>query len=772
MILFVILMSFECYAPTPVPSNDNLLDIEENEWTVFDGYPNIYYTRIGDQIYSRNIGPGIGNDFTLRRLIGNTWTETSAQEERNVVYSIVSSRGDQGDWVRGDFAGLGKEYSYSVIGDDVYVSNHGDTSTLPEGTIIPLKIGEFTGGISRTITPITGEVQTQSGITTIDSDEYNRVIADATNNFNNLWQQTSDLFERDEDYEGAEERANDMLEAAVTDQQRETAYFLLAASQYKQGDYTTSEENFNNAYQQRIDEGDGTALLNRIDNILNIENPLGREIASVALGSIISSVQDEQKREDIIYELKGKLNDENEDVVAIAELYLEEILGTEEFQQALAEAGRVPTEEAFETKAEEAVPTEPTRGPTVEVAPPPELPDQNEIANDAATRAFEAYEDAAEADEIAASTIAGAQWDIDYTQEQLSRGEITRGEADATIAQAEATIATVQADADIAHARADLADVIATAEGTRADAMEDFEYGEIGADELSDIIIEINAAIAAAQEQANAAIAAAEAAAAQAAADFVDAFTAEAAARERAEIFSAIEQTLTEFQGLSYYSPYMFGDDFVEEWRESIDRFFDNFFLGGTDYWVSALCMNHYETKDEDYSAVYVTPGGQVVEAAHVEGERSSGLPKACPCSEGETCRNLICYDANDNIISEYFYKLTFFATAVEDDNKFNVYVTGPSGTRYIFSSKIELKKGKSFYATGANAIVQYSSNLYNKICIVFDDDIPIGRGFFRRYEDEEDEFCNSIPVSDTSYDIHSEVGGGTGASAPTINPI
>ena len=221
----------------------------------------------------------------------------------------------------------------------------------------------------------------------------------------------------------------------------------------------------------------------------------------------------------------------------------------------------------------------------------------------------------------------------------------------------------------------------------------------------------------------------------------------------RAIQFSAFEDILTEFQGLSYYSPYWLGADAVNEWKTAMDKFFTSdvlgIFFGGVDYWASALCENQYETQGDDVF-YYVTPDGQLVQVAHVEGERSSAVELP-------------------NGTKEYFYKITFSAKTTYDDNAFIVYLVKPNrDTKNLFTAKIELKgdpsgQGESYYATGANTIVKYSRNLYNEVCIKFDNSISIGRNFFAGAA-EKNTLCNPIEVSDDSYTNYvesGEIGGG-----------
>ena len=263
--------------------------------------------------------------------------------------------------------------------------------------------------------------------------------------------------------------------------------------------------------------------------------------------------------------------------------------------------------------------------------------------------------------------------------------------------------------------------------------------------------------------------------------DLTEQMEREITARRRAVKFETFETVLTDFQGLSYYSPHWFGEDEVAEWREGVDRVFDNAILGGKDYWLSALCLHEYESSGDE-SFYFVTPEGQIVQLATVQGERSSEMPKACPCNEDkyEVCKNSLCYDEGGSQINEYFYKITFTAKTTYEDNTFMVYLK-PRPADYklhadlpgaaLLSEWVSLEgnpngNGAAYYATGSRAIVQYSENYYTDICIRFSKGLNIGRGFLGAAS-TENELCNVIEQSDSSWEnYHDSEGGGAGAGS------
>ncbi|MBW2978204.1 hypothetical protein KY331_05130 [Candidatus Woesearchaeota archaeon] len=243
----------------------------------------------------------------------------------------------------------------------------------------------------------------------------------------------------------------------------------------------------------------------------------------------------------------------------------------------------------------------------------------------------------------------------------------------------------------------------------------------------------------------------------------------EVESRARSEIravnFATMEKYLTEFQGLSYYSPHLFGEEETDAWKHAADQLFDNVVFGGTDYWASLICHHDFENDVGDESLYYVTPEGQIVELAHIEGERSSAITLP-----------------NGSI--EYFYKITFFAKATYEDNEFNVYLTSDDyKDQEIYSENIELEgyasgDGEAFYGSGANAIVQYSTKEYLQACIRFKHGLQVGMAWRSGARKPKNELCNSIVEADDSYDNYlssgSSGGGGTGDEDDdiTINDI
>ena len=203
--------------------------------------------------------------------------------------------------------------------------------------------------------------------------------------------------------------------------------------------------------------------------------------------------------------------------------------------------------------------------------------------------------------------------------------------------------------------------------------------------------------------------------------------------------FSAIEYVLTEFSGLSAYSSLFFSKEDLKEWRDSVDRAFDNFILGGTDYWASELCESQYD-KSIDGVSYAVTPSGMLEPAAHVEAERSA------PITVGGS--------------TQYLYKITFYVKAAEEDTVFNVFLYDGNKAVNLFSKDILLEgdedgDGEEYSAVNEKAIVQYSANSYSKICIEF-------------YAGDIPDACNRIAESDYSKDNYISSGSSGGSSAGT----
>ncbi|MEK6968772.1 MAG: hypothetical protein AABX51_09195, partial [Nanoarchaeota archaeon] len=199
------------------------------------------------------------------------------------------------------------------------------------------------------------------------------------------------------------------------------------------------------------------------------------------------------------------------------------------------------------------------------------------------------------------------------------------------------------------------------------------------------------------------------------------------------QFFAQLESALTEFAGLGYYATLFFSKEDLDLWRENVDKIFATLYLG-TDYWESAICQEYAGVEGKGVAYVQTKLGLGAV-AAHIEASRSEQI--IGPGTENQ----------QTGIVKptrEFLYKITFNVKNgdYEKDPKalekmrFNIILKGERAAE-LFRNDIELSKGGQFGHTGRNAIVQYSSFFYNKICISFDD-VPTSWSI-------DDELCNTI---------------------------
>jgi hypothetical protein len=189
------------------------------------------------------------------------------------------------------------------------------------------------------------------------------------------------------------------------------------------------------------------------------------------------------------------------------------------------------------------------------------------------------------------------------------------------------------------------------------------------------------------------------------------------------QLFATIESVLTDFSGLGYYATWFMSDEELDRWREAVDKFFAETYLG-VEYWESAVCASKIE-RDQEGIAYVDTRNGLAGVAAHVEGSRS------------EPIRN--------GTAIEYLYKITFNVKngdwkhdpAALEKLEFNVYVKGDRKAKLMKKNK-KLDKGDSFGLTKGNAFVQYSKYFYDEVCIVFKE-VPASWSL------DGNELCNKI---------------------------
>lgn len=218
---------------------------------------------------------------------------------------------------------------------------------------------------------------------------------------------------------------------------------------------------------------------------------------------------------------------------------------------------------------------------------------------------------------------------------------------------------------------------------------------------------------------------------------------------------------LSDYSALS--SALVTGKDWTD-WMERVDQTFSKFL--NVDYYISEICMDDYHRIGDEGHNVIETPDGFLQFIGHVEAERSGPIPKECPCADDEVCRGNVCYKGNE-MQSEFFYKVTYGVTAPSDIKltpekepgsltaiTFSVYLGGPGPIgRYLFVHSgtstpyfYELENGQTQSGTGESAVLFYSSNVYDNICIMF------GKAPLDAYRGRVESICNPISASQDSY--------------------
>jgi hypothetical protein len=193
---------------------------------------------------------------------------------------------------------------------------------------------------------------------------------------------------------------------------------------------------------------------------------------------------------------------------------------------------------------------------------------------------------------------------------------------------------------------------------------------------------------------------------------------------------------LTQYRGIGYFPSFFLDKDWLKGWREDVDRFFAEHYLG-TEYWVSDICEFKVDEVRSRGVAFVSTRTGVAAIGAHIEASRS--LPIEPPEESEEE--------------KEYIYKITFNVKNGEFDKdpnaieelRFDVKLRGATEVD-LFTSKFKVKQGESFGRTGSDpnngAIVLASRALFDEICLIFDE-IPFS--WTEKTLKNENELCNKI---------------------------
>lgn len=146
----------------------------------------------------------------------------------------------------------------------------------------------------------------------------------------------------------------------------------------------------------------------------------------------------------------------------------------------------------------------------------------------------------------------------------------------------------------------------------------------------------------------------------------------------------------------------------ADKWRENVNELFCQSVIGASmDCWISQLCetFQYADDMDVDETAFTTTASGEVVAAAHIEGER--GITP-------------LRYIGEDGMEIQYYYKLSFFAMnpLADEDLKVTIDLEYSGGTKRI--GTIELESGSSYSAMGSTMQIFYSPNKYTSMKMSF----------------------------------------------------
>ncbi|MBS3158272.1 hypothetical protein J4206_03215 [Candidatus Woesearchaeota archaeon] len=219
----------------------------------------------------------------------------------------------------------------------------------------------------------------------------------------------------------------------------------------------------------------------------------------------------------------------------------------------------------------------------------------------------------------------------------------------------------------------------------------------------------------------------------------------EGAAKDRAARIANAQDYAQSFGQLSS----LFADShFFTEWNRKTDAYFNNIIMGGSDYRISKACESNLK-KIGDNVLLVQTPGGQLVTAAFVNGERQAF---GNPYNDSIIYLYKISYKVNipESLIDTADVRQRTVIRAVDDPKPtpeaqflgktgkgdyiyrflaegpfFNVWLSGTSPKKCLFidsGTKLceeeSVKKGAS--AIQRNMFVQYSRKDFNRVCIEF----------------------------------------------------
>ncbi len=228
----------------------------------------------------------------------------------------------------------------------------------------------------------------------------------------------------------------------------------------------------------------------------------------------------------------------------------------------------------------------------------------------------------------------------------------------------------------------------------------------------------------------------------------------------------------------------LFGDEWLNKWREDVDKAFAKKYLG-VDHWTSEICRQEYDMQGDSVAFVE-TNQGLFQFIGTVQADRSDAVPLLCnadtSCRRG-TCRTRdhVCVDNNGNVINEFFYKISYGVVAPNDqkltpyyDEKgaisFNIVIRGREKTETVFGDFVNLKNGESAAQKvpkeAQSPILHYSPIVYDEVCILFEKK-PVDRK-----GEPVRQICNPIVAAGGSFvNFRGAQGQAQLSEGPAVNP-
>jgi hypothetical protein len=177
-----------------------------------------------------------------------------------------------------------------------------------------------------------------------------------------------------------------------------------------------------------------------------------------------------------------------------------------------------------------------------------------------------------------------------------------------------------------------------------------------------------------------------------------------------------------QYAGMAGWSSLFFDDEFLANWRTSVNEFFcKTIILGGIDCWASKICGRYADITPSRGGVLFSSPvGGAPQAVAHIEGKKSQSIPHG-----SETL---------------HVYTVTFGITNTLDKTMaYNVQFKGPARTANWWSESRPLNEGGTASALGGSALIKASRHQYGEVCLEFSPHIRSFDG------GEIDRVCNSF---------------------------